>query len=671
MQHLGFLDSLPRATYKSLPAFYVLQQGGFSCSMRMTIHHPTAARMQDIAFFALFLACAWVGIDTRLIFHWQGPVFYTFPGFLDDFLKYPGGPADCLNGLIAQAYASQKWGAIALTAQVAAVAALTQAYFTSLAGHALPLVRFAPAALLLYYFNLYYDRTPLVLALLLGLASAILFVHLSKRWRSEAALLGVFAVLLVAVFYLAGMAIVFFAPAAAIAQTARRQRLPLWIAYLLLAAALPASVELFRLTYLPTSARHWFAPPDMRLVVVYWSLYLFYALGTAIVLRRRSIAPNAAVVPPKASGPARSSAAARKATELTPSPCKRRLAALLATTSLLLGLGCVAAISYRLNSRDRLLAALDYYSYSEKWPAVISTSRQLAIEDFSSLSCYEINLALHQMNLLGDDMFRFPQAGSMLPELEDNAFMPYMIRVTDLCLRLGRVNEAEHFGSEALISGRPDPRIYRLMALVNMVKGQTDVARKFLTVLSHDLHSGPWARQRLLELDRDPQLAGDQQIQLLRRRMLRTEDMLPVWQRADKTNADMERLLLDQLEQDPSNRMAFEFLMGTYLLARNLEGINALMPRIKDMTGPAYVGPDGKRRTPRHYQEALAVYAGITGRMSPIEAFEILPETFQRLDAFRKITAQAPSKQAAMQATWNDFSDTYFFYISFGSGGHR
>jgi hypothetical protein len=238
-------------------------------------------------------------------------------------------------------------------------------------------------------------------------------------------------------------------------------------------------------------------------------------------------------------------------------------------------------------------------------------------------------------------------------------------------LRLGRVNEAEHFGSEALISGRLDPRIYRLLARVNMVKGQTAAARKFLTVLSYNLCYGSWARQRMHELDQDPQLASNQQVQLLRRRMLYTEDMLAVWQRADKATADMGRLLLDQLEQDPSNRMAFEFLMSAYLRASNLEAIRGLMPRIKDMTGPAYVGADGKRRTPRHYQEAMAIYSGITGRPVNIEAFEIQPETLQRMADFKRITGQAPSKELAKQAAWDKFRNTYFFYTAFGPGDYR
>ena len=101
----------------------------YTSQLLKAVPRPSAARTRDIAFFAVLLSYLWVGVDTRLIYHWQGPVFYTFPGFVDEFLKYPGGAADYLCRLIAQTYAWRAWGAMVATAQVTVVAALTEAYF--------------------------------------------------------------------------------------------------------------------------------------------------------------------------------------------------------------------------------------------------------------------------------------------------------------------------------------------------------------------------------------------------------------------------------------------------------------------------------------------------------------------------------------------------------------
>jgi hypothetical protein len=117
--------------------------------------------------------------------------------------------------------------------------------------------------------------------------------------------------------------------------------------------------------------------------------------------------------------------------------------------------------------------------------------------------------------------------------------------------------------------------------------------------------------------------------------------------------------------------MAFEFLMSIYLRARNLDAIAALMPHIKDMTGPAYIGRDGKRRTPRLYQEAMAMYSAASGKTVDMEGFEIQPEVFERMADFRMITDQVSSKELAMQIAWNGFRHSYFFYAAFGPGDYR
>ena len=74
--------------------------------------------MRDVAFLGAFMLYAWAGIDPRLIYHWQAPVFTTIPGFFGEFARYPGGAADYLQCLLAQAYAGQWCGALVLGAGV-------------------------------------------------------------------------------------------------------------------------------------------------------------------------------------------------------------------------------------------------------------------------------------------------------------------------------------------------------------------------------------------------------------------------------------------------------------------------------------------------------------------------------------------------------------------------
>jgi hypothetical protein len=536
----------------------------------------------EIAFFAAFWGYVYAGVDPRLIWHWQAPAFEWTREFLAAFLRRPGGPAEFLYTLTAQAFLSRWWGALVLTAEAWAITRLAAVCVRG------SVLRFAPALALLFLTNRYYDRSPVALQLLIGLGGAAACI----------APMGV-PVLLAAVFYLGGPAILFCAPAAALVFAAREEKrtAPVAAAALVIAVLLPLTLP---------DARSWFGATEPGVLAARWGLYAVMAAAPLI------------------------------------RPLKGRVA----SAAALLALAGVAALGYRMNARDRQLAALDYFTVHEDWASALAVGERLPSADFSSLTRYEINLALHETGRLGDEMFRFPQTGSPLPSLLPNAFLPYAIRQADLCLRLGRVNDAERFGSEAAILGGADPRVYRLMADVNLVKGQTEVAAKFLRALGE-----PGAAE------------SSPRIQALRRRMLRSDDVLAVWQRAGHPEGDVEQMLLNQLEQDPTNRTAFEFLMAARLAARDLAGVAALMPRLKDV--------NGGRRTPRHYQEAMAMYADNLGRLPAIDGFAIESETLNRMAVFKRIVQTGPTRDAAFQSAWESFRHSYFFYFAFGTGDYR
>ncbi len=657
----------------------------------MGVVRSMAARVRDLAFFAVFFTYVWVGIDTRLTLNWQGRVFSTMPGFLGGFLAYPGGPADYLYSLVAQAYASQIWGAVVLTALAAASAALTHAYFKALAGRAVPGVRYVTAFLLLGYANLYGDFTPLLLELPLALGLAIAFLAVSRTWRNAAVRIAVFLALSGAAYYFGGLALVLFALMAAAAQLARRGAiLPrlTGIVYLALAAAIPAAIELRKLIPIPSSAMEWF-PRAPRQATVYWGLYVFFGAATAVAVRLRAAAPAPQPAPAEAPEPAPEEAAAQgsaqsgrgktnrlqsrkreAAKSARPSfQWKRPLLSFLATVLLLAGLGAAAEVGYRLSAEERTVELLDYAFSRGDWDAVADLGLRLPVGDFNEVTGYEIDRALHEANRLGDEMFHYPQGRSMLLPLSVYSDRNLVLKA-EMCLRLGRVNDAEIFGYNQLVLGRSDARFYRLMAQINLVKGQTEVARKFLNVLSFDIAGRAWARERLDELARDPQLLNDSEIGLLRRRMLRTDDMIPVWQ-TGADGADMRRLLADQLRQDPTNRMAFEFLIGLCLLNHDLDGAASVMADIRNIDGPAYRDAYGRRRSPRHFQEAMAFHGVMKRQMPVIEGFQIDQDVIDQTAAFCRLMADSHNdRPAAMRAAW-PYRNTYFFYYVFGPGDYR
>jgi len=618
------------------------------------LRRPAPAIDWDIATLGAVLAYTWCCIDTRLIQHCQGPVFYAAAWFAGRFLTYPGGPIECLYSWMTQYFSSPTWGTLFLAGQIAIAAIVTRIYLRTVSRSLRPdslfrVLSLIPACLLLIQGNLYYDRTPLALAVLLAVTASIAFARLTQSLRSEAALSAAFVALLALVYYLGGIAILFFAPAAVV-RLARKAR-PAGMAYPALAAAVPVSAGVFGFAYLPASARQWFQFPDGTYAVVYGGLYGFYFVATASLLFLRPRVDRVAT--------ARRKAPASIAT----GPRSRGRLTALAAVGLVAILCGLMAVCYRSNRLNRRLATLDYLAYRGDWPGVIEAARHLTPAESTPMTRYLTDRALYETGRLGDDLLHFPQAIPIFPAPPfSNRPVSMMLHVTDLYLELGRINDAEHFASDFMVDSAEDPRLYRQMARIYLVKGQTAAARKFLTCLTYNRNFSSWARQYLDRLDRDPELAGDAEIQRLRRRMLRTDDMLPVWQRAGMSGVDLNQLLVDQLQQDPSNRMAFEFLMSTYLVAHNLDGILHLLPHLQEAEA-------GRPATPRLYQEALAVYGDISGTNPGMEGVRIDPETIGRLATFKWIVSRAGSRDAAIQATADKFGDTFFFHALFDAGG--
>lgn len=646
---------------------------------------PSAAHTAAAVFFLALFTYLRNGIDPRLIHHWQGPVFYLYPGFAGEFLRYPGGFADYLYGLVAQSYAWQSWGALTLTVEIAAVCGLAALFLQRMRGSAGPWLPLTPALLLIYHDNLYYDGTPIRIALIIGLGCAVAFARLIRYAGRPAVWLGMFGVFLAASYYLGGMALVFFAPPAACALWVRarwdrpkRLRLLLCGAALATAVGLPFTAETYRVFEPHWPAASWFLSSDLRRLVVFWGLYAWCAVLAVVGLLpevsgagKTSLSTGTKETAAVAGKSAKRRAQRREPPGAVGSSTESRPAATWvrrwAAAALLFGaLAAVMAYSHGAAGRDRRLAALDYFTWSEDWESAVRTAEMLKPDEFNTLSRYQVNLALHELGRMGDEMFRFPQDGGPLLELQVNSFLPYMLHLTNMCLRLGRVNEAEHYGSEALVFSKRDPRVYRLLALIYLVKGQTEAAKKFLTVLSYSPLDRSWANGRLRALREDPELSRDEQVQALRRRRQQSDDMLPVWQRANQTGPDIERLLLNLLERDRAYRMAFEFLMSYYLVSRDLQGFRNLAPRIAEITGPGYVRQAGGRRTPRHYQEALVLLGDLTGSRERIAGVEIEPETVNRMARFKQILARAGGRRAAMLETREEFGDSYFYYFAFG-----
>lgn len=273
---------------------------------------------------------------------------------------------------------------------------------------------------------------------------------------------------------------------------------------------------------------------------------------------------------------------------------------------------------------------------------------------------HDINLALVQTGQLLDRMFAYPQLLGMatvrlLPD-SIGAYVAHSYNM-DVLMALGHVNEAERVTCESLANIGPRPWLLRRLALINILKDRPEAARVCLTIMARDPYDGPWARTLLENLQKDPALKDHQEIQSIRERMFKIDQ---VGELADM--APDEQMLRYLLVSNPHNRVAFDYLMAYYLLTLKHDKIAEYARYIEEF---------GYREIPRHCEEAILLHMRFTGKQPDLRNHRIRDATFKRFEEFqRDLDAlggpSGDNKPQVRDALLSRYADTYWFFCLFG-----
>jgi len=121
--------------------------------------------------------------------------------------------------------------------------------------------------------------------------------------------------------------------------------------------------------------------------------------------------------------------------------------------------------------------------------------------------------------------------------------------------------------------------------------------------------------------------------------------------------------LLQLLEKNKQNRMAFEYLMAWYLLNKHLAKLALNIERLKDFGYP---------RLPTHYEEASLIYVYGTGKPLNLSGYQPNPQLRQQIENFsRLLSSYGADKQAAFKDLSENFRNTYFFYYIYAPSGTK
>ena len=599
--------------------------------------------VRSVAFFAFFYLYLWLVVDVGLVYYGhevttEFPTFLRGTGFLKDFLMYPGGLLEYASAGISQYFYYGWAGALIATIVAALLCLLGRLFVAAATGVRTRLLHYVPALIVLVLYSGYLHQLTACLVVLSALALACAYSWLPMR--NGPLRLAVFVLLVGGLHYVAGGAYLLFGLLCALFEVLHRRKWALAGACLAVTGVVPYVIGR-QIMLVPTLAAYGRLLPLQgqgiwQTAVLLPGLWSFYVLAPPAVAMWRAVA---------------AAKAGRVANEPGRPPGRLRWRA--ETAALLAVAALCAVLSLEVGFRTPL--RIERHARAQDWPELLREAQRL--ESYDLALGWHVNRALYHTRQLPYQMFSFPQSElHLLPS--DIAFrggkMPDIVYVdfADLMFELGRVNTAEYLAYRGLEFVGDRPFLLQRLALISLAKGETEAARILLGALSRDLIMGDWARRHIALLEAGPGLPADEEMQQVRSRMT-VKDTIGF--------GPIEQMLLDLLERNPRNRMAFEYLMAYCLLTRDLNGFVANIGRLDDFSYP---------HIPRHYEEALALHALAGGTTPELGNRAVRWETLSRLGEFNAILKRFGNDTAgAREAAAPEFGDSYFFYFKFGIPG--
>ncbi len=613
----------------------------------------------DLLAFVFFYICYYLYllkiVRTDLIYQSFGrlckfPEFSKGLLFLREHLGVPGGLLEYAEGLLSQCYYHSWLGGLIVTLIAVCLSVCVVIFFRSKSAKGSAYACFVPAVVLLIPFNRYDHQLPAILSITLAVVCFVVYATMTLKGLGR---IVVFVVTLAVLYYFGGGTCFYFATLAIMYEVFLNRNLATGSVLLLFCAGVYAAgaiifdyrpqIILLRELSVQAISDKW-----IRLSVL--GLYMFFpliliCLGiTGYFKRNRMRRPR-----PK-----------RQKGRETPGLfwklfCNRTSRFIIQV--LVIATASILICRYSFNPRLRNEMQISYYAGRRMWKPLLQKAATLKAGDFNLYMNHDVNRALYHAGLLGDRMFAFPQktAALTLSESESRFSANSFDKRCDFFLDIGHVGMARRLDHEALEVSGNSPYVLKRLALINIVKGQTEAARVFLHALSKDLIFGKWATRYLVQLDKDPEQKNSALIEHIRS-ITSQKDNTTVTINADD-------FFVQLLRKNRQNKMAFEYMMAYCLLTRQVHKVAANLQTFREL---------GYEKIPLHFEEAIAIYLASGAKIDNLHGYTINRAAVSKIKAFDRMFVQfggARDRQTAKTKLAKDYAGRYIFYYAFDVSG--
>jgi hypothetical protein len=290
-----------------------------------------------------------------------------------------------------------------------------------------------------------------------------------------------------------------------------------------------------------------------------------------------------------------------------------------------------------------------FYDSIREWEKILSLKRKVRIDD--RIPRFLMNRALYYSGDMPEKLFSVPQEWGIHTLMLTMQFnRECTMHSSDLFFDMGYIKGAEYWALEANTYHPYAPRIlYRLMQCAILLDNQA-VARKYLTVMMHSPVHRNMAKNILRQLN-------EGKYDLLKNIWIKNEPVIQgnLYINNSNPNTDLIRLL----QENPYNKMAFEYLMSYYLLNNHLGNFIHFLPYVKNFEYD---------HLPRTYEEALLFYYLSKGTKPSEFEYPIRKETMDDLLNFNKTLIEYRfDDRSAQPELARNFGKTYWYYLRYKS----
>ena len=222
------------------------------------------------------------------------------------------------------------------------------------------------------------------------------------------------------------------------------------------------------------------------------------------------------------------------------------------------------------NFKAEKVMQYDFMARHQQWNRILQVINVEKPNNQIGVTVQNLALAMHGMLLEHMSDYHQNDIAGLLPDVKEDATSP--LPTAEAFYYLGMINVAQRTvfeAQEAILDFQKSGRCYKRLAQTNLINGNYEVARKYLTALQKTLFYRGWANETLPLLGNEKAIAAHPEYGHLRQSAYNEDFYF-----SDHVTPEM----LESLYfRNTDNRLAYQYLLAYYMLTGDRERFNQFM----------------------------------------------------------------------------------------------